>query len=93
LIPNTHQSPQSWITTSIPEKFEFQQQFDCKELIIGGSWAFMRGIEINRLTPRDGGEIVLRKQRAFSVLRREADGTWLFARGMTNLPPPEKTVE
>ena len=75
------------------EKFEFQQQFDCKELIIGGAWAFMRGMETNQLTPRDGGEIVVRKQRAFSVLRRETNGKWLFARGMTNLPLPEKTIE
>ena len=69
------------------KKFEFHQKFDCKELIVAGNWAFMRGMEVNQLTPRDGGETVVRRQRAFSVLRREANGKWLFARGMTNLPP------
>lgn len=69
--------------------YELQQEFDCQELVLGGEWAFMRGMEINRLTPRDGGESVVTKQRAFSVLRREANGKWLFARGMTNLPPDE----
>ena len=70
-------------------QYKLYQQYDCKELIIGGNWAFMRGMEINHLTPRNGEESVVRRQRAFSVLRREANGKWLFARGMTNMPPDE----
>lgn len=71
------------------DQYQMLQRFDCQELIISDGWAFMRGMEINHLTPRDGGETVVRKQRAFSVVRREANGKWLFARGMTNLPPDE----
>lgn len=70
-------------------QFELHPQFDCQELIISGNWAFMRGMEVNHLTPRNGDETVVRRQRAFSVLRREANGKWLYARGMTNLPPAE----
>lgn len=29
------------------------------------------------------------RQRAFSVLQKEADGVWRFYRGMTNLPPQD----
>ena len=68
-------------------EFELHQRFDCKELIVAGRWAFMRGTEVNHLSPRNGGDVVVRRQRAFSVLRRETNGKWLFARGMTNLPP------
>jgi ketosteroid isomerase-like protein len=67
--------------------YELHQKYECKELIISGAWAFMRGMEVNQLTPRDGGETIVRQQRAFSVLQRDAKGHWRFARGMTNLPP------
>lgn len=67
--------------------YEMQQDYACQELVLGGDWAFMRGMEVNRLTPRDGSESVVRRQRAFSILHREPSGKWLFARGMTNLPP------
>lgn len=67
--------------------YQLHQKYDCKELIISGTWAFMRGMEVNQLTPRDGGETIVRRQRAFSVLQRDAKGLWRFARGMTNLPP------
>jgi uncharacterized protein (TIGR02246 family) len=69
--------------------YQLQQEFDCQELVLAGDLAFMRGMEINHLTPRDGGESVVQRQRAFSVLRREANGKWRFARGMTNLPPDD----
>jgi ketosteroid isomerase-like protein len=44
-------------------------------------------MEVNRATPRAGGEGIVRRQRAFMVLRRDEDGQWRFARGMTHLPP------
>jgi uncharacterized protein (TIGR02246 family) len=67
--------------------YGLEQDFVCQELIISGDLAFMRGTELNRLTPRDRSEAVENRQRAFSILRREGDGRWRFARGMTNLPP------
>jgi len=69
--------------------YELEQDFDCLELVVAGEWAFMRGTETNRLKPKAGGDPIVRVQRAFSVLRRDPDGTWRFARGMTNLPPAQ----
>lgn len=69
--------------------YELQQDFECQELIVAAEWAFMRGIEVNRMVPREGGDATVLRQRAFSVLKRRSDGVWLFARGMTNLPPEE----
>ncbi|HEY3570355.1 MAG TPA: SgcJ/EcaC family oxidoreductase [Thermoanaerobaculia bacterium] len=64
--------------------FRFEQSFEALERIVLDGWAFVRGIEHNRVTPK-GGETVEIRQRAFMVLRREEDGRWRFARGMTNL--------
>jgi uncharacterized protein (TIGR02246 family) len=68
-------------------RFDMVQDFDCRELIVSGDWAFVRGTENNRLTPKGEGDPIRRNQRAFSVLHRGEDGVWRFARGMTNRPP------
>jgi uncharacterized protein (TIGR02246 family) len=64
--------------------FHFEQSFETLERVVADGWAFVRGTETNRVTPK-GGETVEIRQRAFMVLRREEDGRWRFARGMTNL--------
>jgi uncharacterized protein (TIGR02246 family) len=64
--------------------FSFEQSFETLERVVLDGWAFVRGVEHNRVTPK-GGETVEIRQRAFMVLRREEDGRWRFARGMTNL--------
>jgi uncharacterized protein (TIGR02246 family) len=64
--------------------FHFEQSFEALERIVVDGWAFVRGFELNRVTPK-GGETVEIRQRAFMVLRRDEDGRWCFARGMTNL--------
>ena len=69
--------------------YTLRQEFECVELIAAEGWALVRGTEVNRLTPKAGREEIVQRQRAFSVLRREADGAWRFARGMTNLPPDQ----
>lgn len=69
------------------ERFELAQDFEREELLLDGDLALVRGVEINRVTPRDGSPPLEIRQRAFSILLREADGAWRFARGMTNRPP------
>jgi uncharacterized protein (TIGR02246 family) len=60
--------------------FSYEQRFETLERVVAGDWAFVRGFELNRVTPK-GGETVEVRQRAFMVLRRDADGLWRFARG------------
>jgi uncharacterized protein (TIGR02246 family) len=69
-------------------RYGMDQEFRCRELIVAGEWAFLRGLEVNRLTARETGEETVVRQRAFSLVRRGPDGAWRFHRGMTN-PPPE----
>lgn len=69
------------------ERYVMDQEFRCDELIVIEDWAFLRGLEVNRLTERESGEELVVRQRAFSVLRRCPQGVWRFHRGMTNEPP------
>ena len=73
-------------------RYALEQRFESYERIVTDGWAFEGGLERNTVTPRDGGEPIRYDQRAFMVLRREPDGRWRYARGMTNLeagPPAD----
>lgn len=69
------------------ERYAVAPAFDSQELIVAGDWAFERGIERMRVTPKTGGDVQERAQRALFVMRRDADGRWRYARGMTNMLP------
>jgi uncharacterized protein (TIGR02246 family) len=71
------------------EAYRFSQRFDVRERCLGPDWCLLRGVESNVLEPRNGGPRQEVKQRAFSLLRRESDGRWRFARGITNQGPVE----
>src|SRR5215210_3922892 len=69
------------------ETYEIHQGFERQEIVVSGDLAFVRGMEINQVVPRDGSLPMEIRQRAFSILFRGPDGVWRFARGMTNRPP------
>lgn len=73
---------------SFYDRFEATQRFEELERWVTPPTALLRGIEHNRVMPRDGGDEIVQRQRAFSFLRLEADGRWRFARGITTPPPP-----
>lgn len=72
------------------QSYEIDQDFERQELVVAGGLAFVRGMEINRVKPRDGTPQMEIRQRAFSILFRGEDGVWRFARGMTNKPAEEE---
>jgi uncharacterized protein (TIGR02246 family) len=67
--------------------YTMNQDFLTDELVVAGECAFMRGLEVNELVSRETGDKTTLRQRAFSIMRRCADGRWRFSRGMTNQPP------
>jgi len=69
--------------------YRIHQDFEIEELQVCGEWAFVRGYESFTLEPKDGkGErLEIRKRRAISILRKQPDGVWKTARGMTNETP------
>src|SRR3954454_16475171 len=64
-------------------RYNHRQEVERHELVVAGDLALVRGIEHNVLSPVDGGADIHHRQRAFTVLRRQPDGRWRFARGMT----------
>ena len=64
--------------------FEVEQTFAPEEIQVGGDWAFVRGTDAIELKPRAGGDPIVVRGRGISILRRVEDGSWKFARGITN---------
>ena len=73
------------------QRFRIEQGFEPEETVVTGDWAFERGIETMRVTPRDGSPPRTLSQRTVVILRRGSDGRWRYARGMTN-GLPESTA-
>ena len=73
--------------------FEVDQTFAPEEIQVGGDWAFVRGTDAIEMKPRAGGSPIVVTARGISILRRVGDGSWKFARGITNTasPPPKRT--
>jgi uncharacterized protein (TIGR02246 family) len=72
--------------------YRMRQDFRVEELRVCGDWAFARGYEDFTLEPRDGkgDRLEVKGRRAISILRRQPDGTWKTARGMTNFDSPSR---
>lgn len=69
-------------------KYNVEQQWAERERIESGDYVLLRGTEKNIITPRKGiGESVV-LQRAFTLVRRDPDGVWRFARGITQFVAP-----
>lgn len=69
------------------DAYDITPGFEREERIVSGDLAFERGWDVQRLTPRAGGESRTIRQRVFLILQRGDDGTWRFARGMSQAEP------
>ena len=67
--------------------FDVESSFEREERVVSGDLAFERGWDVQHITPRDGGAAITQHQRVFMILRRESDGRWRFARGMSQPGP------
>jgi uncharacterized protein (TIGR02246 family) len=61
------------------------------EIQIAGDWAFLTGTDELVLTMAATGERMHLKGRAISILRRQSEGSWKFARGINNMLRQETT--
>jgi ketosteroid isomerase-like protein len=74
------------------QRYQIEQSFEPLETVVSGDWAFERGIERAVVTPVGGGPSQTMTQRALLILRRDAEGLWRYARGMTNALPADAIV-
>src|ERR1051326_7580141 len=62
-----------------------EQSVAVEEIQICGDWAFAWGAETMKATPVAGGAPLTMRGHGLSILRRQPDGSWKFARGINNL--------
>ena len=72
--------------------FEVEQTFAPEEIQVGGDWAFVRGPDALETRPSAGGDSIAVRGRGLSILRRVEDGSWRFARRITNTASPQATT-
>ena len=67
-----------------------QLNMPSEEIVIAGDWAFERHNETVVLVDRANGQRRRAHAKGIWILRRQADGSWKFARYIYNVsPPPE----
>jgi uncharacterized protein (TIGR02246 family) len=70
--------------------YDISSSFERLDLFVDGDLAVDFGWDVQTVTPRAGGEGKTARQRAVVVMRRQADGRWLFARGLSQPGPVAK---
>lgn len=71
----------------LPQFSSVDQRVSTEEVQVAGDWAFMWGLETLVLTPRGDGPAIQMSGKGMSILRRQSDGRWKFARGINNAVP------
>ena len=67
-----------------PQFSSVRQSVSIEEVGVSGQWAFVWGTETTVLTPKGGGPAIEMLGKGMSILRRQPDGTWKFARAINN---------
>lgn len=71
-------------------KFNVDQEAVSDETVLMGEWAFDRSRAVTRLTPVSGGDCIVSRSKAITILRRRRDGAWQIARVIGNADPGEE---
>ena len=72
---------------SLFAQFDLEQTASADEIEVNGDWAFSWGAERLKLSPCDGGQPIRLSGKGMTILRRQTDGSWIFARGINNSSP------
>jgi len=72
--------------------FNWKMTIDGEEVKVAGDWAFARGNYTYTLTPKEEGKTIKCNGKYLSILAKQADGSWKFARDCFNNNAPP-TVE
>jgi uncharacterized protein (TIGR02246 family) len=68
-----------------------EQTVSVEEVEIAGDWAYTWGTENLTVVPLAGGTPLHMQGKGMSILRRQPDGSWKFARGINNSLPVKAT--
>ena len=64
-----------------------EQTVSIEEIQVAGDWAFAWGSEKFTLVPEAGGAPIEIEGQGMSILKRQPEGGWKFARGINNTAP------
>ncbi len=67
--------------------YDISPSFERTESLVAGDLAVDFGWDVQTVTPRARGESRTARQRVVLVIRRQPDGRWLFARGVSQPGP------
>lgn len=70
-----------------PQFSSVEQTAVTEEIVVAGDWAFLWGTETFILVPQGGAAPIQMQGKGMSILRRQTDGSWKFARGINNIMP------
>jgi len=76
--------------------FNWKIAVDCEEVEevkVAGDWAFARGNYTYTLTPKEEGKTIKGNGKYLSILAKQADGSWKFARDCFNNNAPPQVSE
>jgi len=83
------QAVETMYQSFFPQFSSVEQTVSMEEVQVAGDWAFAWGTEQFTLVPRAGGAPIEMQGKGMSILKRQPDGSWKFARGINNtLPKP-----
>lgn len=83
------QAVEAMYQSFFPQFRSVEQTVSMEEVQVAGDWAFAWGTEMFTLLPQSGGAPIEIEGKGMSILKRQPDGSWKFARGINNtLPKP-----
>jgi len=84
------QAVETMYRSIFPQFSSVEQTVAMEEVQVAGDWAFAWGTEQFTLVPRAGGAPIEIEGKGMSILKRQPDGSWKFARGINNTLPKPK---
>lgn len=78
------QAVETMYRSFFPQFSSVEQTVSIEELEVVGDWAFVWGTEKFTLVPQAGGGPIEMQGKGMSILKRQPDGSWRFARGINN---------
>jgi uncharacterized protein (TIGR02246 family) len=81
------QAVEAMYNSFFPQFESVEQTAILEEVDVAGNLAFAWGTESCVLAPHSGGSRIQMQGKGMSILKRQPDGSWKFARGINNSFP------
>jgi len=81
------QAVEAMYNSFFPQFSSVEQTATLEEVEVAGDLAYAWGTESFVLVPMTGGSPIEMQGKGMSILRRQPDGSWKFARGINNSAP------